>query len=144
MFPDHATMYVGFGSCPEFHKRKVGYWDNVYGYKMNSLKRENSNDVFVTELAGDRLACEPIQMASFDLKKMDQLLSTRYANCSISVRFSRPTILYELVGWFSVSFPDGTKLSTGPLDPPTHWKQSVMLLPTPITVDRGTEITGVV
>lgn len=47
MFPHHATMYMGFGNCPNFHHSKVGYWDNVYGYKMPSLKSENKNEVFV-------------------------------------------------------------------------------------------------
>lgn len=65
-----------------------------------------------------------------------------YANCRLAIRFDQPTTLYELVGWFSVSFPDGTKLDTGPRDPPTHWKQSIMLLPTPIAIERGTLLTG--
>ncbi|CAL1675315.1 unnamed protein product [Lasius platythorax] len=36
--------------------------------------------------------------------------------------------------WFVIEFPDGSKLSTAPYNEPTHWKQTVVVLPTVIEV----------
>lgn len=36
--------------------------------------------------------------------------------------------------WFAVEFPDGSEMSTGPCDEITHWKQTIVVLPTDIKV----------
>ena len=38
--------------------------------------------------------------------------------------------------WFDVEFPDGSVLSTDPREEPTHWKQTVIVLPTSIEVSE--------
>lgn len=39
--------------------------------------------------------------------------------------------------WFDVEFPDGSMLSTAPTAEPTHWKQTVIVLPTSIEVNEN-------
>ncbi len=38
--------------------------------------------------------------------------------------------------WFDVEFPDGSELSTAPHQEPTHWKQTVIVLPTSMQVEE--------
>ena len=38
--------------------------------------------------------------------------------------------------WFDVEFPDGSLLSTAPTAEPTHWKQTVIVLPSSIEVNE--------
>lgn len=38
--------------------------------------------------------------------------------------------------WFDVEFPDGSELSTAPDQEPTHWKQTVIVLPTSLEVEE--------
>lgn len=42
--------------------------------------------------------------------------------------------------WFAVEFPNGSELSTGPMDDPTHWKQTAVILPTETQVEEGEPI----
>jgi SAM-dependent methyltransferase len=39
-----------------------------------------------------------------------------------------------LAAWFTLHLADGVDLPTGPLDPPTHWKQTIL----PIALEAGT------
>lgn len=40
MLPSWATMYVAGVSLPELWRRKVGLWDDVYGFDMQMLKEQ--------------------------------------------------------------------------------------------------------
>ena len=39
--------------------------------------------------------------------------------------------------WFELSLDGETTLATGPMDPPTHWKQAVFALETPVALNRN-------
>lgn len=138
MFPQYATLYVAPCQVPSL----FDYWNNIDTIKMTKfgeklrLKKSNKPEIMV--INKDDLLHEGITMSWLDLKEitLDDL-------AEISIK---EVIAIEKAGkhqgfciWFTCEFPQktdqenssasGVILSTGPCDPPTHWKQCVILLP---------------
>lgn len=80
------------------------------------------------------------EIQSFDLYKV----TTEDVNFSspFSLTVKRSGSLTAIIGYFDVFFDleNPVKFSTGPLSPPTHWKQTVFSLSEPISITEGNSL----
>lgn len=115
----------------------MGFWEDVYGFRMTCMQSEVVREANVEVVASDKVATSSCILTQIDLY-------TCNTGCmDYSVQFSlealRDCEITALVGYFDVHFDLATPVhfSTGPLEIPTHWKQTVFLLKCPISVKSG-------
>ncbi|KAK2718897.1 hypothetical protein QYM36_006042 [Artemia franciscana] len=144
LFPSHARIYAAPCSLSTLYKNDINFWDNVYGFSMNSVKNSmmlsKVSKPQILDVASDDILSEPVVIAEFDLAWMDpydlQCFSSRKF-----ISISKTGKHHGLCIWFDVDFRfdhyQNVTLSTSPMAPSTHWKQTVLVLPSPSDVEEG-------
>lgn len=120
----------------------MGFWDNVYGLKMTSMKPEVLREASIETVGADKVISQMAVVLNLDLKTC-HVQDTEFFT-SFTLTISRDDQLTALAGSFDTTFNmDRTvTLSTSPFHTPTHWKQTVFYLPQPITVRSGILMDG--
>ena len=117
--------------------RELAVWDEV-GYDLDfaPAKAITLNNIYVRWLeAADLLergaaAC-PWDKVVFDRRNK----TTRSGEATWPMQ--RPTTVYGLALWWRAELTPGVTLSTGPLDPRTHWEQLYLPALAPIVLKPG-------
>ncbi|XP_055547672.1 protein arginine N-methyltransferase 6 [Wyeomyia smithii] len=136
MFPDTATIFVAPCSVPS----RFDEFENLSGVNMQcfgrALRKHKSDKPEVLNVSAEHLLHEGHIMAWLDLKEVsvDDLSSFEMKEVMVIQKSGK---FQGICLWFDCTFPSGdpeqpTKevvLSTSPNSTPTHWKQSVILLP---------------
>lgn len=79
-----------------------------------------------------------------DIQTM-QILKTVFESIPFQLVVSRSGILHAFLAWFDYDFSVGSyrsRSSTGPFSNPTHWKQTVFYIETPVSLMKGETIHG--
>lgn len=115
----------------------LGFWSDVYGFRMPSLRTETLNKAQVEIVPVDRIVTDEYKLCTFDMYTCD----TNSTNFKVEFKLnvSKTCSMTSIVGYFDSRFDNDNTviLSTAPNCPPTHWKQTVFLLPDPIDVNEG-------
>lgn len=115
----------------------MGFWSDVYGFRMPSLRTETLNKAHVEIVPADRIVTEEYKLCTFDMYTCD----TNSTNFKVEFKLNvcKTSSMTGIVGYFNSRFDNDipVTLSTSPYCPPTHWKQTVFLLPDPIEVNKG-------
>jgi len=131
MVPSQAKIFLSLVSVPDLYRERVSFWDNVYGYDMSSLK-----SMAIMKLIGsptcevlkpENLISDVAEYAAFDLTTV---ISSELAHLEKKIVFTvaRDSSFHGICCFFDVGMWNGDPLSTSPLAPPTHWKQSLFML----------------
>ncbi|OQR71379.1 protein arginine N-methyltransferase 3-like [Tropilaelaps mercedesae] len=148
ILPCKASMFLTITDSATLHERNVAYWEDVYGFKMTCMKKLSVGDVLV-EVCFDKDVCG----TEVGFKKFDMYTVTVEETVSFSSPFNitatRDASVTAIVGYFEVYFdPDEkVKLSTRPGgvgNAATHWKQTIFLLPKPISLKRDDSLRGTI
>ncbi|EDQ88829.1 uncharacterized protein MONBRDRAFT_32648 [Monosiga brevicollis MX1] len=144
MAPDQSSMYLAALDDACGASNKLGYWNDVYGFRMPSLQRRVLRDAWVTVVPNESVVSNRHVFQSLDMNK-----------CSIQdLTFARPftlvmnkaTRVTALLSYFDIVFDNNGEqsvyFSTGPEAIPTHWQQTVFLLENPVEVSQGDHIEG--
>ncbi|XP_077298918.1 arginine methyltransferase 8 [Arctopsyche grandis] len=147
MFPESATIYMAPCSVPSMYN----FWEDIHGVKMNSLgsliRKSDVNKPKVIEVKESQLLSEPVVMCWIDLK--ENTLENLDSFTARQVIGSNKSGYYQgMCIWFECLFPamsgDNTEcaviLCTAPKSPPTHWKQTVIVLPNELLIEKGQPI----
>lgn len=135
LFPSVAKLFAAPCQLPMFQ-----FWDNVYGVSMKCIgKHYRKNKSIKPEIAlvnqddvlGDGKLITWLDLETISLEEINTLGDEEYVSVC-----SKEGLLQGICIWFSVEFPDGSELSTGPLDAPTHWKQTIIVLPVDVKVEK--------
>lgn len=104
---------------------------------MPSLRTETLNKAQVEIVPADQIVTEEFKLCSFDMYTCDTN-STNF-NVEFKLNVCKTCSLTGLVGYFDSRFDNDNPvvLSTSPYCTPTHWKQTVFLLPDPFSVKEG-------
>lgn len=141
MFPSHARMFIAGIDDPEYYKKKITYWTNVYGFDFSPIKEWALLEPLVDVVPENVICTHDSILIDFDLNKcsIDDL--------SISTNFTLNPIkggtIDGVVVWFSVYFRGGeseVELSTSPHEESTHWSQTIFYLKEKLPIDGN--ITG--
>jgi len=152
VYPTYANLYacpVQLGSLHEGENSELGYWrSRPYGINFSSLLpsaiKAVSGKLRVATLnlgehgdGPDKLLAEPENILSLDLESCPMLEDDPGDTYRFTITESG--FFDAIAFWFDVSFP-GTEefvlLDTHPVNPPTHWKQSQIVLPQRIKAQK--------
>lgn len=115
----------------------LGFWSDVYGFRMPSLRTETLNKAQVEIIPVENIITEEYKLCTFDMYTCD----TNSTNFKVEFKLNvnKTCSMTGIVGYFDSIFDNENPvtLSTAPHSPPTHWKQTVFLLPDPIDVNKG-------
>ncbi|CAH4030525.1 unnamed protein product [Pieris brassicae] len=133
MFPQNAVIYVAPCSVPSLYEK----WDNFYGVSMSSFSKHLRSDkshkpevmhIKSEDLLGEEVALNWINLRDCTVEELNSYSVQHVVGANKNGRYQGLCI------WFECIFPELTTeqlivLNTGPAGEPTHWKQTVILLP---------------
>ncbi|KAK0088487.1 hypothetical protein PV325_011788 [Microctonus aethiopoides] len=129
LFPCIAKLHAVPCQIPEY----FDFFNDIYDVKMKSfgdnIRREKSSKPEIMTIKTDNILAEEKILAWIDLNTATiedcNLIGGQdlVFPCTKDGNFSGTCI------WFDVEFPDGSILSTSPYETPTHWKQTIIILP---------------
>ncbi|KAK7503309.1 hypothetical protein BaRGS_00005574 [Batillaria attramentaria] len=144
VYPDKCSVWLVGVADSELWQQAVGFWDDVYGFSMSCMKSGAVEDAHVEVVQADKVITEPCKVKDLDLNTC-QLTDLEFTS-NFTLRCCGDGELTSIVGYFNIGFEAGCSrqvhFSTSPSDPPTHWKQTVFHLETPIAVSDGMTIDG--
>jgi len=145
LFPNRAVLYISGIEDEEYKNQKIGFWDDVYGVDMSSIKKwalfEPLVDVVDPELINTD-ACAVFDVDLKTVKKEELDFSAEY-----QLRIKRDDKIHAIISWFDCFFDYGAdstpiELSTSPYRKSTHWKQTVFYLNDVLKVKTGDTLSG--
>ena len=143
VMPDVATVSLCAIEDAEYRHDKIDFWDNVYGFNMDCIKKIALAEPLVDVVDPDQVSTDVCLIKRIDISDCS------VEDCTFKVPFTltaqRNDYLHALVAYFDVSFTKMHKpigFSTSPAVTPTHWKQTVFYLKDAITICKGEKITG--
>lgn len=132
---------VGFGDEVR-HREFVAFWEDVYGFDMSPLQPDVLKETIIEVCNGEHVLTEPVIIAEFDMMTVDYSCSNFVYDFQMAVKKSGKITAF--VGYFDTFFdlPEAIKFTTGPHSTPTHWKQSIFYIRTPVSVTAGDVVQG--
>uniref|UniRef100_A0A6Q2YKQ9 type I protein arginine methyltransferase n=1 Tax=Esox lucius TaxID=8010 RepID=A0A6Q2YKQ9_ESOLU len=130
VYPDRCTISLIAVGDTEKHQSRIAFWDNVYGFKMECMKKAVVPEAVVEVLKRETLISEPAVIQAIDCNAVS-LSELEFASdfCLKITDSTDCTVSYVM-------------FSTGAHVDQTHWKQTVFLLERPIPVQAGEELQG--
>jgi protein arginine N-methyltransferase 1 len=121
---------------------ELAAWDGVgYGLDFGLAKTMSLNNIYVRSFdAGDLLDGAGAAL-TWDRLAFDRHNKTARAG-EASWTMATRTRVYGLALWWTADLAEGVALSTGPLDPRTHWEQLYLPVLAPIAVEAGHTLTA--
>jgi len=146
MLPDKATLYVTAIEDAKYKEDKIHFWDNVYGFKMDRIKKIAITEPLVDTVDGTQVSTTNCKIHEFDLMTITKEDAGKF-ECEFSVRATRDDYIHAMVMYWDCEFskshtPIG--FTTAPGAPYTHWKQTVFYFENDITCKRGEELCGTI
>ncbi|XP_075212327.1 arginine methyltransferase 3 [Lycorma delicatula] len=142
LLPNRCSVSIAGFSSPGRYEELIGFWSNVYGYKMSCMKREVVGEALVEVMNHDEQITDTFEVFTIDL--MTATVDSVNFVTEFKLNASRDGELTSIVGHFDVFFDlkNSIFFSTGPSTTPTHWKQTVFFLKQPISVKQGEVLYG--
>lgn len=140
LLPNRCKIFVAGIENAEL-KHRFNFWDNVYGFKMTSIKKSAQNEVIVDVVNSQKIVTDTIQVKSLDLRTCT-LEESKNIQTQFEFTCSRSSQLNAIVAWFDCYFDDDSAitLTTSPYHHPTHWKQCILVLEEPIQVTENLKL----
>ena len=141
--PNKATMYVAVLDDQAYYKKKLNYWNSVYGIKMTCMKKWVLAEPIVDPINHQDILSTSSRFLDLDLQTVTTKDLDFQSRFTMNIQMQGG--MYGLVTWFDCQFDHGTKkisLSTSPYRKQTHWKQTVFYIEKPIDVVAGDVIEG--
>jgi len=143
ILPDIATIYLVAIEDADYKEDKINFWDNVYGFKMSSIKKMALEEPLVDVVDPKQAMSTPSRLITFDMNtvKIEDLAFS----APFKVTAMRDDYCHAFVAYFDIEFSKTLKkiyFSTGPHAQYTHWKQTVFYLKDVISLKKGEEMKG--
>jgi hypothetical protein len=143
LLPDRAVICAAPVNVNRFVGKHALYWNDVYGFDMSVLAAAAYGSFHtkpqITQLRGDEILATPRVVSEFALHSVTQ---QQLASVTAQLQFTidHDVTVHAFALWFDVAFPDGSILATGPANAKTHWKQTLVFMPQPVTLPAGFEL----
>jgi len=137
VLPNRCTISIVAVADLDRYSNLVGFWDDVYGYKMSCMRDPILDEAHVEVVPAASVASDPATVHSLDINTCS-VKDTEFTT-DFSLVISRDCELTAIVGYFDTFFDlkESVMFSTGPCSTPTHWKQTVFYLPNKMAVVAG-------
>ncbi|XP_043938487.1 protein arginine N-methyltransferase 3 isoform X2 [Protopterus annectens] len=144
VYPDRCTVSLVALGDMQRHNDVIGFWEDIYGFKMHCMKAAVIREALVEVLNPDTVISEPSVIKAVDCNTASVSELDFSSDFTLSIREDSTCMAFA--GYFDVFFENNctTKVmfSTGPKSIKTHWKQVMFLLQQPIPVTKGEVIQG--
>jgi len=143
ILPNRCSIHLSAISDPERYDSLVGFWSDVYGYKMSCMRGPILGEANVEVVPASNLASSNAEVLELDLNTCT-VGDTEFES-EFTFDITRDCELTGILGWFDTFFDLSTSpviLSTSPRSEPTHWKQTVFYLPDKMPVVAGQNLQG--
>ena len=143
ILPSRCSIHLTALSDVERYKSLVGYWDDVYGFKMSCMRGPILGEANVEVVGAEHVVSNSQCVHDLDITRCT-LADTEFSS-DFSLEINRTCDLTAIVGYFDTFFEleeRPVEFSTGPLATPTHWKQTVFYLPEVLPVVKDQVVTG--
>lgn len=143
MLPNRCNISVVGLADERRYGELIGFWDEVYGFDMSSMRAEVLPEASIEICRADCVVTEPQVVVDLDLMVVTENCVNFESDLKLSVQ--RDARMTALVGYFDTFFElpeEAVSFSTGPQAQATHWKQTVFYLPEPVEVKAGDVVTG--
>ncbi|XP_060924326.1 protein arginine N-methyltransferase 3 [Limanda limanda] len=144
VYPDLCNLSLAAVGDTERHQNRIAFWDDVYGFNMACMKKAVVPEAGVEVVKADALISEPAVIQTLDCNRV--CLSELEFASDFCLKITNTTECTAVVGYFDIFFDKGcgnkVTFSTSPQVTKTHWKQTVFLLETPMSVQAGEELQG--
>jgi len=143
LMPDSARLHLCAIEDGQYRRQKLGFWDDVYGYKMSAIKETALSEPLVDVVPPNQILSNSCQVFDIDLYTVTK--ADLDFTGTFEIKFNRQEFCHALVGYFDVKFEKchvATGFSTAPFCEYTHWKQTVFYLNEPIRAEAGQTLTG--
>jgi type I protein arginine methyltransferase len=153
LFPSAAKAWLApfrDDDLYEWRCEGIAFWQrtNFFGVDLSALADTARRELFGMPAVGlvdpASLVAEPVGY-DLDLSKMD-VNDLGVVELPFRFAVTKAGVVHGLAGWFDVFFAGSCSrvtLSTAPQSPPTHWAQVRFLFSTPIELELGQILTGV-
>lgn len=141
IFPEECYIYT----APCELKELFVEWDDIWGVKMGDFGKELRKSYqlkpLVTCVQKSDLLSDGNEVCKLNLNSVNTVDIDKITKKFV-IPSERHGKFQGVCIWFTVIFPDNSArsdhviLSTSPLDPLTHWKQTVIVLPDEIEVEE--------
>ena len=117
--------------------RDLAAWDEVgYGLDFAPAKAMSLNNIYVRWLEPADLLDGGAAAKAWDQVRFDRKNKTTRTG-EVEWKATRAATIYGLALWWVADLAEGVRLSTGPLDPRTHWEQLYLPALEPIAIAPG-------
>ena len=143
LLPDRVTLNMVAVEDAKYKKEKFGFWDSVYGVKMDCVKKIALSEPLVDIVSKNRIISSTHCFLDLDLytvKPADLNFAHKY-----ELTFTKTDTVHGITCWFDADFSkvkNPVRLSTSPYSKSTHWRQTLLYLNTPIRVKAGKTMHG--
>ena len=102
IFPSFANLYVTGIEDAEYRNEKIGYWDNVYGFKFHAMQEVALVEPLIETCPTNGILAKECILKKFDMKtiKQDDLSFTE----PFKLTPKSNNTLHAFVLWFDVTF----------------------------------------
>ena len=142
VLPSRCTMHLAAVSDIERYQGLVGFWSDVYGFKMSCMSSPILAEASIEVVPWEHVVSDCVQVHNLDINTCT-VADTEFASDFV-LAISRTCDLTAVVGYFDTFFELAQQvvLSTGPQSTPTHWKQTIFYLPEVVAVTEGQRLEG--
>jgi len=146
MLPSHARILAAPVQLDNWVGEQFSCWGQVYGFDMTPMAqramevRIERGQPEVMAVTQDNLLSEPVLVTELDMRwvEKDEVIKVEDKKF---LSITKTGNFHGLAVWFDVSFNPmiyedeyekpfvNAELKTGPCDPETHWKQTVLVVP---------------
>ena len=116
----------------------------MYGLDFSPLKPAAIGKGYLRLPEASQVVTKPTCVLDLDLQTLDRT-DPVLENIGYTLVAERNDTVHAILAWFDYDFTKGkgiVHVSTGPFQPPTHWKQTVFYLENALEVRRGDRISG--
>ena len=143
ILPSRCSLHVTALSDIQRYNNLVGFWTDVYGFKMSCMRGPILGEANVEVVGSEHIVSNSQRVHDLDITTCT-VADTEFSS-DFSLEISRTCDLTAIVGYFDTFFEleeRPVEFSTGPLATPTHWKQTVFYLPEVLPVVKDQVVSG--
>jgi len=141
VLPNRCTIEVCAIADPERYDSLVGFWSDVYGYKMSCMRAPILEEASVEVVPNKFVVSNSVKVLDLDINKCS-VTDTEFTS-SFDLHVTKESEVTGILGYFDTFFDlaNPVMFSTGPHVKPTHWKQTVFFLPEKLAVSENQVLT---
>jgi len=142
VLPNRCSIHLAAVSDSERYDGLVGFWADVYGFKMSCMRSPILAEASVEVVPQEHIVSNSAQVLDIDINTCT-VADTQFTS-QFALEITRDCSLTAIVGYFDTFFDlvQPVMFSTGPQATPTHWKQTVFYLPERLAVMKDQVIQG--